>query len=119
MDIVGPLSVATTQKKFLLVATVYFSKWVEAKAYASIKDKNVSKFVWNNIVCRFGILQAIIVDNEPQFDNSDFRTFCSELKIKNLYSTLHYPQSNEQIEAMNKTLLSKLKKMLKKKTKGK
>ena len=33
------------QKKFLFVATDYFSKWVEAKAYASIKDKDLTKFV--------------------------------------------------------------------------
>ena len=43
MDIVGPLPVATAQKKFLLVATDYFSKWVEAEAYANIKDKDVTK----------------------------------------------------------------------------
>ena len=41
MDIVGPLPAAPAQKKFLLVATDYFSKWVEAEAYASIKDKDV------------------------------------------------------------------------------
>ncbi|RVW20496.1 hypothetical protein CK203_115052 [Vitis vinifera] len=46
MDIVGPLQVAAAQKKFLLVATDYFSKWVEAEAYANIKDKDVTKFVW-------------------------------------------------------------------------
>ena len=45
MDIVGPLHVAATQKKFLLVTTNYFSKWVEAEAYANIKDKDVSKFI--------------------------------------------------------------------------
>ena len=66
MDIVGPLPTAPAQKKFLLVATDYFSKWVEAKAYASIKDKDVTKFVWKNIVCRFGIPQTIIADNGPQ-----------------------------------------------------
>ncbi|KFK22070.1 hypothetical protein AALP_AAs48547U000400 [Arabis alpina] len=37
MDIVGPLH-ASKQKRFLLVLTDYFSKWVEAEAYASIKD---------------------------------------------------------------------------------
>ena len=63
MDIVGPLLITTTQKKFLLVATDYFSKWVEAEAYANIKDKDVSKFVWKNIICRFGIPQAIIANN--------------------------------------------------------
>ena len=94
MNIVGPLLVTTTQKKFLLVATNYFSKWVEAEAYANIKDKDVSKFVWKNIICWFRIPQAIVADNGPQFDNIAFKTFCLELKIKNLYSTSRYPQSN-------------------------
>ena len=72
MDIVGPLLAAPAQKKFLLVAMDYFSKWVEAEAYASIKDKDVTKFVWKNIVCRFGISQTIIADNGPQFDSIAF-----------------------------------------------
>ncbi|RVX11555.1 Transposon Ty3-I Gag-Pol polyprotein [Vitis vinifera] len=66
---------APAQKKFLLVATDYFSKWVEAEAYASIKDKDVTKFVWKNIVCRYGIPQIIIADNGPQFDSIAFREF--------------------------------------------
>ena len=101
MDIVGPLPTAAAQKKFLLVATDYFSKWVEAEAYTSIKDKDVKRFVWKNIECRFGIPQAIIVDNGPQFDSSAFKDFCVELHIKNSYSTLRYPQSNGQAEATN------------------
>ncbi|RVW83256.1 hypothetical protein CK203_039612 [Vitis vinifera] len=83
MDIVGPLPIAAAQNKFLLIAINYFRKWVEVEAYASIKDKDVSKPVWKNI-----------------------------LNIKNLYSTSRYPQSNEQVEATNKTLLSALTKML-------
>ena len=45
MDIVGPLPIAATQKKFLLIAIDYFSKWVEVEAYANINDKDVTKFV--------------------------------------------------------------------------
>ncbi|KAL6312809.1 hypothetical protein AAG906_022537 [Vitis piasezkii] len=112
MDIVGPLPAAPAQKKFLLVATDYFSKWVEAEAYANIKDKDVTKFVWKNIVCRFGIPQTIIADNGPQFDSIAFRNFCSELNIRNSYSTPRYPQSNGQAEATNKTLINALKKRL-------
>ncbi|KAL6344991.1 hypothetical protein AAG906_007722 [Vitis piasezkii] len=100
------------QKKFLLVATDYFSKWVEVEAYASIKDKDVTKFVWKNIICRFGIPQTIIADNDPRFDSITFRNFCSELNIRNLYSTSRYPQSNGQAEATNKTLITALKKRL-------
>ncbi|RVW61654.1 Gag-Pol polyprotein [Vitis vinifera] len=112
MDIVGPLPIAPAQKKFLLVATDYFNKWVEAKAYASIKDKDVTKFVWKNIICRFGIPQTIIADNGPQFDSITFRNFCSKLNIRNSYSTPRYPQSNGQAEATNKTLITALKKRL-------
>ncbi|RVW51967.1 Transposon Tf2-8 polyprotein [Vitis vinifera] len=112
MDIVGPLPAAAAQKKFLLVATDYFSKWMKAEAYASIKDKDVTKFVWKNIICRFGIPQTIIADNGPQFDNIAFRNFCSELNIRNAYSTPRYPQSNGQAEATNKTLITALKKRL-------
>ena len=112
IDIVRLLPVAVAQKKFLLVAMNYFSKLVEVEAYASIKDKDVTKFVWKNIIFRFGIPQAIIADNGSQFDNIFFQNFCSELKIQNLYSTPCYPQSNGQTEATNKTLLTTLKKRL-------
>ena len=51
-------------------------------------------------------------DNELQFDNRVYRDFYQELKIKNLYSTPRYPQSNGQAEASNKTLLTAFKKRL-------
>lgn len=104
MDIVDSLPTDATQKKLTLIAIDYFSKWVEVEAYASIKEKDVTKFVWKNIVCLFGISHAIVIDNELQFDSSAFWKFCLELKIKNVYSTPRYPQSNRQTEVTNKTL---------------
>ena len=112
IDIVGPLPTSPAQKKLLLVAIVYFSKWIEAEALSSIKDKDVTKFIWKNIICRFGIPKSIVFDNGPQFDRRVYQNFCQELKIKNLYSTLRYPQSNGLAEASNKTLLTALKKWL-------
>ena len=76
IDIVGPLPTASTQKKLLLVATDYFSKWIKAEAFSSIKDKDVTQFIWKNIVCRFGIPKSIVSDNGPQFDNQVYRNFC-------------------------------------------
>ncbi|RVX19338.1 hypothetical protein CK203_008716 [Vitis vinifera] len=60
----------------------------------------------------FGIPQTIIADNGPQFDSIAFQNFCSELNIRNSYSTPRYPQSNGQAEATNKTLVTALKKRL-------
>ncbi|GKA93866.1 retrovirus-related pol polyprotein from transposon TNT 1-94 [Tanacetum coccineum] len=49
--------------KFLVVAVDYFTKWVEAEPLATINGKNILKFVWKNIVCRFDIPGIIISDN--------------------------------------------------------
>ena len=112
IDIVGPLPTAPTKKNLLLVATDYFSKWIEVEDFASIKDKEVTRFIWKNIVCRFGIPRMIVSDNGPQLDSWVYRNFFQELKIKNLYSSPRYLQNNGQAEASNKTILTTLKKTI-------
>ena len=51
------------------MTTDYFNKWIEAEAFALIKDKDVTQFIWKNIVCRFGIPRSIVSDNGPQIDS--------------------------------------------------
>ena len=91
----------------------YFTKWVEAEALANIQDVNVKKFVWRNIVTRFGVLESLVSNNRLQFNSRAFRKFCSNLGIKNKYSTPAYPQSNSQVEDTNKAIINGLKKRLK------
>nr|GEX33374.1 hypothetical protein [Tanacetum cinerariifolium] len=50
--------------KFLIVDVDCFTKWIEAKAVATITGSQVKKFVWDNIVCRFGLPEEIVSDNE-------------------------------------------------------
>ena len=94
LDIVGPFPKAVGNKKYLLVGTNYFTKWVEAEPLANIRDVDVKKFVWKNIVTRFGVPHAFISDNGLQFDSKMFRKYCGELGITNGYSTPAYPQGN-------------------------
>ena len=96
------------------MAVDYFTKWAEAVALALVntRDINVKKFVWKNIVIRFGVPNSLILDNGLQFDSKGFWAFCSDLDITNKYSTPAYPQSNGQAEAVNKTILNGLKKRL-------
>ena len=90
--------------KFLLVAIDYFTKWVEAEALATITETKVQNFVWKNIICRFRILRMIISDNGCQFHSQGFRSFCSNLGIRNKYSSPGHPQANKQTEVTNRTL---------------
>ena len=87
----GPFPTALRQLKFLIVGIDYFTKWVEVEPLAIITKKSTRSFVWRNIICRYGILRVLVSDNGKQFDNSAFRDFCSELGIKNHYSSLAHP----------------------------
>ena len=59
----GPFPTAIRQLKFLVVGINYFTKWVEAKALATITEKNVQSFVWRNIICKYGITRVLVSDN--------------------------------------------------------
>jgi transposase InsO family protein len=63
MDLIGPLPRATRNRRWLIVATDYFTKWVEAEPLTNIRDKDSIKFVWKNIITRFEIPKTIISDN--------------------------------------------------------
>ena len=63
LDIVGPFPRATGNQRFVLVAVDYFTKWAEVEALANIRDVDVKKFVWRNIVTRFGVLESLMSDN--------------------------------------------------------
>ena len=64
---------------------------VEAEALANIRDVDVKRFVWKNIVTRFGVPQVLILDNGLQFDSKDFWEYCNNLGIVNRYSSPAYP----------------------------
>nr|XP_023876507.1 uncharacterized protein LOC111988931 [Quercus suber] len=112
LDIIGPFPQATGNRRFVLVAVDYFTKWAEAEALANIRDVDVKKFVWKNLITRFGVPNSLISDNGLQFDSRAFRDFCGDLSIKNRYSTPMYPQGNGQAEAVNKVIVNWLKKRL-------
>jgi hypothetical protein len=101
VDIVEPMPPGKGGWKFLLVAVDYFTKWAEAEAFATITTANVVKFLWNSVICRFGIPYAFVTDNGKQFDCGPFRKWCAELRIRNYYSTPIYPPANGQDSSQN------------------
>ncbi|XP_042437266.1 uncharacterized protein LOC122023266 [Zingiber officinale] len=76
MDIVGPFPIAPGQKRFLLVAVDYFSKWVEAEALVRITEGAIIQFLWKNILCRFDIPHKLVSDNGRQFQGQKIQAWC-------------------------------------------
>jgi len=79
--VVGSLLRAQPQFRFLLVATDYFTKWIEAVPIFEVTDDQVVKFLWQNIVCCFGLSGTIISDNGTNFTYKEVVIFYAKYKI--------------------------------------
>ncbi|GKE86347.1 reverse transcriptase domain-containing protein [Tanacetum coccineum] len=104
IDIAGPFPEGPGKVKFLIVAMDYFTKWIEAKAVATITGNQVKKFVWDNIVCHFGLLGEIVSDNGKQFSDNPFKDWCEKLNIAQRFTSVKHPQSNGLVERANRSL---------------
>ena len=66
-------------------------------------------FVQKSIIFRFGLPHTIVTDNGRQFDNRDFRKFCARFYIIHRLTSIGHPQSNDEVEVTNRTILHELK----------
>ncbi|XP_017420172.1 uncharacterized protein LOC108330177 [Vigna angularis] len=71
----------------------------------------VQKVCWK-LICRFGLPRTIITDNGRQFIDRKLAEFYTSLGIKHVTSSVEHPQTNNQVESMNKTIVTELKKRL-------
>jgi hypothetical protein len=95
--------------KFILVATDYFTKWVEAIPLKKVTSANMINFVKEHIVSRFGIPQTITTDQGTMFTLGEFDEFVVGMGIKVLNSSPYYAQANGQAEASNKGIIKLIK----------
>eukprot|EP00253_Pinus_taeda_P021131 PITA_21131 len=66
LDFMGPLNAPSNQKTYILVATEYVTKWVEAEALPRATEESVIQFLFHLFVW-YGLPREIITDGGPQF----------------------------------------------------
>ncbi|GKB85384.1 reverse transcriptase domain-containing protein [Tanacetum coccineum] len=104
IDIARPFSEGPDKVKFLIVAIDYFTKWIEVKPVVTITGAQIKKFVWDNIVCRFGLPEEIISDNGKQFRDNPFKDWCEKLCIRQCFASVKHRQANGLVEKANRSL---------------
>ena len=68
----------------------------------------MEKFTQKHLICRYGLLYAIVTDNDTQFKAQTYEDFLTRLGIKHLITSVKHPQTNGQTEAANKVILRAL-----------
>jgi len=113
LDFVGEINPhSSAQHKWILNATNYFTKWVEAIPTRRETDSVVIDFLEENILSRFDWPQQIVTDNARDFKSMAMISFCQKYNIVLDRSTTYYPQGNALAESSNKSLINVIKKVL-------
>lgn len=74
-----------------------YSKWIEIAEMSSTMAKILIKKL-REYFARFGLPKQIVSDNGPPFSSEEFRAFCSNNKIEQLFLAPYHPASNGAAE---------------------
>ena len=113
LDFIGEIHPPSSgQHKWILTATDYFTKWIEAIPTRQATDSVIISFIESNILSRFGCPHKIITDNATTFKFKKMVFFYHKYHITLGHSTAYYSQGNGLVESSNKSLINIIKKLL-------
>ncbi|GET54049.1 DDE-type integrase/transposase/recombinase [Rhizophagus irregularis DAOM 181602=DAOM 197198] len=115
IDVIGPLPRTEEGNKYIVVAIDFFTKWPEAKAIKEANAKEISKFIYEEIICQHGCPKKILTDNGSEFNNQLTKNLTEKFNVQHKFSTPYHPKTNGLVERFNKTLIESLVKLVKEK----
>ena len=113
LDFIGEINPhSSCHNKWILVATDYFTKWIEAIPTKNANHQVIIMFLNENILTRFGCPNKLVTDNAATFRAEELVEMCESMGIQLVHSTSYYPQGNGLAESSNKSLVMITKKLL-------
>src|SRR6266540_185345 len=112
IDIVRSLPQTEDRYRYIVVAIDYFFRWPEARPLTHANAKQVAKFIYEKIICRFGISKVLQSDREMHFVNEVIQELTDKFQIQHSLSLPYHLQSNGLVECFNRTLCEGLAKVV-------
>ena len=107
-DILGPLPLTSNGNCYLLVATDYFTRWVEAYPIPNQEAVTVATKLTQELFFRFSLPEQLHSDQGRQFESILIAEMCKLLQIHKSRTTPYHPQGDGLVERFNRTLLDLL-----------
>ena len=106
MDILGPLTETKARYLFLLIIFDRFSKPERAVPLAGVTATDVLSAFCRDWISVYGPPAPVLRDNGPQFASLFCKGVCNLMGIRHPYASTEHPQTNGQVERVNKTLVN-------------
>lgn len=91
IDLIGKIyPPSSKQHTFIIVATDFFTKWIEDIPLKEISQKSIINFVCDHMIYRFGIPKTLTMDHGTSLNGDQVNEFLSDFGIKLVNSTPYY-----------------------------
>ena len=97
---------------YMIIVMEYFKKLAEEIPTYSKDGNTTTLFLFNHVIARFGVPQAIVIDHGSHFRNQMMDELNAKLGFQHENSTPYYPHANVQVDAINKVLKNMLHRMV-------
>jgi hypothetical protein len=88
-----------------MVATDYFTKWVEVVPLKVASSVSVIEFIREHVIYRFGVPQSITTNQGKMLTSIEFEDFANSIGFELINSSPYYAQANGQAEPSNQILI--------------
>ena len=101
VDLLGPLPLSRTHKKYIMVAIDSFSHWSILKAISNKESKTIVEALQTELIQKHKSPDQIVCDMGTEFTSEMFRDFCKNNNIDLHICAPYHHASNGQVERLN------------------
>lgn len=94
LDLMGPYPETQRKKRFILVVTDLFTRWVEAWAISRSEANVIINTLESDVWSRWGYPQTILSDNGPQFTGHEWAQACARWHVTHFSTPVYHPRAN-------------------------
>ncbi len=90
--------------KYVAVITCAFTKWTEVIAITDKEAPTVAKAVFEEWICRRGVMRQLVSDGGNEFANQVLDELCKLMNINKHVVTPYHPMANGQVKRFNRDM---------------
>ena len=78
-------------KDRLILARGEGSGWVKGRALKSANTRSITRFIFEEVICRYGVFLELVIDGGPENDNAIVSELVSTYGIRHIITSAFNP----------------------------
>ena len=104
IDLFGPLKVSGRGKRYIMVITDSFSKYVELAATVTKEAEEIARAIYDTWISRFTCPKVVVTDNGKEFANKILGALLEHFRVVHNRTSPYHPECNSSSEVFNRTM---------------